>query len=125
MRALYYILKKIPVFKSFLAAGMILLLLFLTSVNYFRFSDKSLSSSAWVTDSQDAASASTDNPAGPDEKSPNTNAFSFTEEYIHENHHIINPLWTNNIFLHQLHNAGKVSVVHFELLSPPPEAWSL
>ncbi|MFT3825880.1 MAG: hypothetical protein QM731_18315 [Chitinophagaceae bacterium] len=119
MRAIYNILKN-PFFKSFLAAGMILLLLFLTSVNYFRFPDRSKDASAWVTDSQD--SNSNDNPAGPDEKSPSANAFSFTEEYIHENHHTINPFWTNNIFLHQIHTAGKVSVVHFELLSPPPEA---
>ena len=112
--------------KIFLSAGFILLLLFLTSVNYFLYSPSGQSASAKIlvcTDTSDDGSATDlpNSPAGPDEKSPNT-PVSITVEYVHEHEDPINPLWMNTIFTHKVHESEKLRVVHFELLSPPPEA---
>jgi hypothetical protein len=111
--------------RKFLSAGLILLLLFLTSVNYFLYpgSGKSATAVVCATDTSDEESPRDlpNSPAGPDEKSPNA-PVSITEEYVHEYDNPINPLLMNAIFQHMVHETEKLQVVHFELLSPPPEA---
>ena len=111
--------------KIILSAGLILLLVFLTSVNFFLYpsSEKSVKSVVCATDIPDEESSRDlpNSPAGPDEKSPNA-PVSVTEEYVHEHDNPINPLLMNAIFQHMVHETEKLQVVHFEILSPPPEA---
>lgn len=111
--------------KIFLSAGLILLLLFLTSVNYFLYPSpgKSVKTVVCVnsTNDDDAPRDLPNSPAGPDEKSPDT-PVSITEEYVHEQENPVNPLLINAIFQHKVHESEKLRVIHLELLSPPPEA---
>lgn len=111
--------------KNFLAAGMVLLLLWLTSINFVIYSGnfgKGLQQSALVCTGEEESSESYPcNPAGPDEKAPG-GPVSIAEEYIHESEHHTNPFWINALFQHKIHEAENTRIVHFELLSPPPEA---
>jgi hypothetical protein len=110
--------------KRLLSISFIILLLFLTSANYFLYSSPGKAGNiiAWSDGGNEEPSTGFQNsPAGPDEKSPDT-PVSVTEEYVHEHDSPVNPLWTNAIFQHMIHATEKLRVVHFELLSPPPEA---
>ena len=108
--------------RTLLTAGLMLLLLFFTGVNYFIYgSNKPETKITWTCTEEESSESYPCNPAGPDEKSPNS-PVSFTEEYIHEGEEVTNPFWINHLFQHMIHEAEKLSIVHFELLSPPPEA---
>jgi hypothetical protein len=93
------------------AISMIFLLVFLTCVNQFIYGSCD----------KDAISACSNSPAGPDEKSPDA-PVSINEEYIHDHESPVNPFWANALFAHMIHEADKLTVVHFEILSPPPNA---
>lgn len=110
--------------KSLLAVGMMLLLLWLTSINFLYLTSKNPGTLITWTDAgedEDTASNYPGSPAGPDEKSPDA-PISIIEEFIHEHSHTENNLWVNMLFKHKVHETEKLTVVHPESFSPPPEA---
>lgn len=113
-----------PLWKSLLAVGMMLLLLWLTGINFvYLKSDKACASITCMDTSNedDAGRNMPGSPAGPDEKSPDA-PISIIEEYIHEHGHTENTPWIDMLFKHKVHEAEKLTVVHPERFSPPPEA---
>ncbi|WEK36601.1 MAG: hypothetical protein P0Y53_03730 [Candidatus Pseudobacter hemicellulosilyticus] len=110
--------------KAFLSAGMMLLLLWLTSINFFIYASADNTHKVVSLQGQgeeESPETFPCNPSGPDEKSPG-NPVSLTEEYIHDAAHAEHPSWIDALFQHMIHEAEQLSIVHFELLSPPPEA---
>ena len=114
--------------KVFPAVGMILLLLLLTSMNFFTYSSSAdaKAKSCWSTtttggDEESPESSGNPCPSGPDEKAPNK-PISVNEEYTHEGPEVSNPFWVNPLFEHKIHEAEKLQIVHYELLTPPPKA---
>jgi hypothetical protein len=103
--------------------SMIFLLLFLTCINQFIYdsSDKDAATVSWNCNDEEPGPCYPNSPAGPDEKSPDA-PVSINEEYMHEHSSPVNPFWANAIFEHMIHEADKLRVVHFEILSPPPNA---
>jgi len=61
------------------------------------------------------------NPAGPDEKSPDT-PVSINEEYIHKHTEISDPFWVNCNIKYIVEGSENLHVTHFEIVSPPPDA---
>lgn len=59
-------------------------------------------------------------PSSPEEKSSNN--ISIQEEYVHDTYHENDDLAFSNLTHHTIINTWKLSIVHFELLSPPPDA---
>lgn len=112
------------IWKPLTAVGMILLLLWLTSVNFLYLSSKNPGTLIVCLNNSGEDEGSACNypgsPAGPDEKSPDA-PISIIEEFIHEHHHAVNSLWTDKLFQHKVHEAEKLCVVHPESFSPPPE----
>ena len=106
------------------AVGMMLLLLLLTSMNFFIYaSPESPIKTCW-SPSNEEESPETNNPCsptGPDEKAPNK-PVSVNEEYIHEGPDLDHPFWIDPMFAHKIHETEKLQIVHFELLTPPPKA---
>jgi hypothetical protein len=104
--------------------GMMLLLLLLTSMNFFIYAspDSSLKS-CWTPTGEEESPENNNpcSPTGPDEKSP-SKPVSVNEEYIHEGPNVDNPFGINPLFAHKIHEAEKLQIVHFELLTPPPKA---
>lgn len=111
--------------KVFPTVGMALLLLLLTSMNFFLYAgDKETVMTCMSNSGGDEESPESSNPcspAGPDEKSPNK-PVSINEEYIHEGPEVENPFWVNPLFEHKIHEAEKLQIVHSECITPPPKA---
>jgi len=59
-------------------------------------------------------------PATPEEKSTN-NSITIQEEYVHDTDYEIHNLAFNHRTHHTIIEASKLSIVHFELISPPPD----
>jgi len=113
-----------PFRKSLLAVGMMLLLLWLTCINFLYLdSNYQYALIECMSDAGEDEEACNypGSPAGPDEKSPDA-PITIIEEYIHEHGHTENSLWINMLFQHKVHEAEKLTVVHPESFSPPPEA---
>jgi hypothetical protein len=113
------------VLKSLLAVGMMLLLLWLTSINFLYLNSDSqcelIECMADAGEDEESAHNYPGSPAGPDEKSPDA-PITIIEEFIHEHGHAENSLWVDMMFQHKVHEAEKLTVVHPESFSPPPEA---
>lgn len=107
-------------FSRVVTLGMMLLLLFLTNVNYLIFPQDKEAIKIELVNEDGQADASQTNPAGPDEKSPNS-SLSVNEEYVHKQEELQDPNWTNHLFQYMVQCSEKLHVVHFEILSPPPE----
>ena len=111
-----------PAVRAFLAVGLMCLLVLLTTINFFIYNGTAKEQVQYsCISSSDEEAQGNPNPAGPDEKSPG-NPVSLTEEYIHEGENSIDPFWINALFRHKIHAAEQLNIVHFEILSPPPEA---
>ena len=111
--------------KSLLAVGMMLLLLWLTCINFLYLTSNNscnlITCMASSDEDEESACNYPGSPAGPDEKSPDA-PITIIEEYIHEYDHAENTLWVNMLFQHKVHETEKLTVVHPECFSPPPEA---
>jgi hypothetical protein len=111
--------------KRIVAGVMVLLLLWITSINFLYLSKDA--GSALITcidadgDEETAGDCNGGNPAGPDEKSPDA-PISISEEFLHIYHNPVNPDWINMFFQHKVHEAEKLCIFHPESFSPPPEA---
>jgi hypothetical protein len=106
--------------KMILAGVMIFLLLFLTTANFFFYSDYAKSSYSLMAGQDEDADSFPGSPSGPDEKAPG-GPVSFSEEYIHGHLEISDFFLSNRLFKHLITASEKIELVHFELLSPPPE----
>lgn len=115
-----------PVFlngKLFSVLLLVFLLLLLTCVNYFIYPINQERGISCTTPGPDK-DADEDNipvcPTPTEEKSPSA-GFSILEEFLHENHPAIGGSRFNKLFLHKVAESTKLQVIHYELLSPPPE----
>jgi len=106
--------------KSLVAVVMIFLLLFLTTANYFFFRDDPRSSSLLIVNEDEESAGFPGSPSGPDEKAPG-GPVSISEEYLHGHIEITDFFLSNRLFKHLITASEKIELVHFELLSPPPE----
>jgi hypothetical protein len=110
--------------KRIVAIAMMLLLVWITGINFLYLSKSTSSALVTCVDSdggdEDSGDCNT-NPAGPDEKSPDA-PITLSEEFIHEYHNPVNPGWVNMLFQHKVHEAEKLCIFHPESFSPPPEA---
>lgn len=112
--------------KRVVAIAMMLLLVWITGINFLYLVKGSKAALVTCIDTNDDDDAKTDcngnsNPAGPDEKSPDA-PITLSEEFIHEYHNPVDPLWTNMLFKHKVHEAEKLCIFHPDLFTPPPEA---
>lgn len=110
-------------FSRFLSVIMMALIMLLTNANYFLYPgsvENVTPVDLTETDGGHEIPAQ-GNPAGPDEKSPNA-PVSFNEEYVHRQEDLHNPFWTNHLFQYMIQQSEKLDVIHFEILSPPPES---
>ena len=114
---------KVSVAKRLVAVAMMLLLLWITGINFLYASKNA--ASALITccdtdgDEENGADCNT-SPAGPDEKSPDA-PITISEEFLHEYHNPVNPNWISMFFQHKVHEAEKLCIFHPESFSPPPE----
>lgn len=105
--------------RASLAVGMMMLLLLLTTINFFVYGSSQDNTEIVLTaDAEEESSPCS--PSGPDEKAPG-GSFSFSEEYIHGHDELSDPFLINTLFEHMVTASEKIELVHFELLSPPPE----
>jgi hypothetical protein len=113
--------KRLSAGRIILAGFMIFLLLFLTTANYFVNLGVDPDAGIALTSSpEEEADSFPGSPTGPDEKPPSA-PVSISEEYIHG--HIENSdfFLIDRLFTHLIGESEKIELVHFELLSPPPE----
>jgi hypothetical protein len=110
--------------KRVVAIAMMLLLVWITGINFLYLSKDRHPTQVTCTDTDDDDSNTNcntnRNPAGPDEKSPDA-PITLSEEFIHEYHNPVAPHWTSLFFQHKVHEAEKLCIFHPELFSPPPE----
>ena len=114
----------VSVAKRTVACAMMLLLLWITGINFLYLSKDTGSALITCIDAdgdEESGSDCNSNPAGPDEKSPDA-PLTVSEEFIHEYHSPVNPDWINMLFQHKVHEAEKLCIFHPESFSPPPEA---
>ena len=100
------------------------LLLFLTALNYFVYSNGKAETGienamAGTDDSSNGLPGV--NPSGPDEKSADA-PVSLTEEFIHKHTELSDPFWINCYFKYIVADSEKLHVTHFEIVSPPPDS---
>jgi hypothetical protein len=111
----------VPQVRSVLSGCMMFLLLVLTSANFlFYFSQADDTSIVSVMVDDDDPDTFPGSPSGPDEKAPG-GPVSFAEEFLHDHEDDYLPLIPEGMFTHVIAESEKVELVHFELLSPPPE----
>ena len=107
--------------RGVVAIVFIFLLLLLTTANYFAAICNNTSDVVSLTAPQaEDSEAFPGSPGGPDEKPPG-NPVSVSEEYLHghsDNHEFG---LADQLFTHLISASGVIELVHFELLSPPPE----
>jgi hypothetical protein len=114
----------VSVAKRIVACVMMLLLLWITGINFLYLSKNVGSVLITCIDAggdEDSSGDCNSSPAGPDEKSPDA-PITISEEFIHECHNSVNPDWINMFFQHKVHEAEKLCIFHPEYFSPPPEA---
>ena len=93
-------------------------LVLLTGANYFIYFNHTQENKGCFTSGADDNEA----PVPLEEKSKSSNSLSIQEEYLHDKHSI-NEFARLTMLLHnRIHDAEKLSIVHYELVSPPPKA---
>ena len=110
--------------KNLLAVALMFLLVFLTTANFFFYPQDSNSGYSFMSGQTDEAEGFPGSPSGPDEKAPGP-PVSFSEEYIHGHLEVTDFFLSNRLFKHLIKASEKIELVHFELLSPPPERFSV
>lgn len=108
--------------QKILAVFLMALLVLLTSINFFRFNTNLSDSSyalALAAEDQTEEPGSNTNPNGPDEKAPG-NAFSFSEEYLHD-HQETADLISDQLIHQRLLVLNKLHPAHLDLITPPPD----
>ncbi|MEP7163066.1 MAG: hypothetical protein ABI741_00150 [Ferruginibacter sp.] len=117
-------LKKIPSLhhstKIVTAVLMCFCLLFLTGVNFIVFPQQETDT---ITSLVTPGKQTDKDPSAPvEEKSSSSNSLSVQEEYLHERHTLHEIIGTAVLLQHKNLIMEKLQTVHFELISPPPDA---
>ncbi|MFN8250073.1 MAG: hypothetical protein U0T68_14060 [Ferruginibacter sp.] len=93
-------------------------LFFLTGVNFIVFPQVEKKNAV----ASNMAGKSDDDPSAPvEEKSSGNNSVNIQEEYIHEKHNLDELVDIDKLVHVQVPHTEELQVVHYELLSPPPE----
>ncbi|MBO9570913.1 MAG: hypothetical protein J7497_01690 [Chitinophagaceae bacterium] len=102
---------------------MIVCLTLLTSMNFFLYSSTAKQAGIVTATTGSDAEDSSNNypPSGPTEEKSGNQAFSFSEEILHEAHPEFNFSAINLLYLHHIAAAEKIEMFHPELLLPPPK----
>ena len=81
------------------------------------------SNQASMQASEKSAESNEDMPSAPNttEEKTSSSSLSVIEEYLHKDHFDFNLFNSGKRFLHKIAVSQKIELVHFELLSPPPE----
>ena len=97
-------------------------LLFLTTANFF-VGAAMKSNQASMQASEKSAESNEDMPSAPNttEEKTSSSSLSVIEEYLHKDHFDFNLFNSGKRFLHKIAVSQKIELVHFKLLSPPPE----
>ena len=106
---------------------LMMLLLFLTVMNDFVYGEGNSNSdiqNALAGSDEGSSGIPGTSPAGPDEKSPDA-PISVNEEFIHKHTQLSDPFWINCYFNYLVAGSEKLHVIHFEIVSPPPDVVSL
>jgi hypothetical protein len=97
-------------------------LLFLTTANFFVGAAlKSNQMNMPVSEKSADSSEDMTSAPNPTEEKTSSNSISVIEEYLHKDHFDFNLFNSGKRFLHKIAVSQKIELVHFELLSPPPE----
>jgi hypothetical protein len=113
----------VSVAKRIVAGAMMLILLWITGINFLYLSKDtgSILISCIDADGDEDSDADCNSSPTPDEKSPDA-PITISEEFLHVYHSSVNPDWINMFFQHKVHEAEKLCIFHPESFSPPPEA---
>ena len=97
-------------------------LLFLTTANFF-VGAAMKSNQINIPVSEKSADSNEDMPSAPNptEEKTSSSSLSVIEEYLHKDHFDFNLFNSGKRFLHKIAVSQKIELVHFKLLSPPPE----
>ena len=115
--------KKWLVIGRFLSIGlMFFALLFLTTANFFVGAAME-SSQMNLPVSEKSADSNEDMPSAPNptEEKTSSGSLSVIEEYLHKDHFDFSLFNSGKRILHKIAVSQKIELVHFKLLSPPPE----
>jgi hypothetical protein len=116
--------QKWSVIGKFLSIGLMFFsLLFLTTANFFVGAALEEANKVDIPVSQKSADCNEDLPTAPNptEEKTSNNSISIIEEYLHKDHFDFNLFNSGKRVLHQIAVSQKIELVHFKLLSPPPE----
>lgn len=93
-------------------------LLFLTAANFFVYADYYFEKNiSWSGDAGEKQCA------GPvEENSKSCKGPTVTEEYLHDKHFLHELSWLASSIRHRIMDAEKLTVIHYEIVSPPPKA---
>lgn len=94
-------------------------LLFLTGINFIVYSDYAKSSGIVLEAAEENASSET-SPEKPAEGKSSTSSVNIQEEYVHEMGIVNNLAPVEDPKQYRLLDDAQLAIVHFELLSPPP-----
>ncbi len=97
---------------------MFLGLLFLTGANFFVYADHHFQKNICSASDSDQNEA----PSPVEEKSKSYGGINIQEEYLHEKHSFKELAWLSTLLHHQMTDAEKLQIVHYDLVSPPPKA---
>jgi len=117
-------IKKWSVIGKFLSIGlMFFALLFLTTANFFVGATSKENKQVNMPVSQNTTDTDEDLPSAPNptEEKTSSSSISVIEEYLHKDHFDFNLFNSGKRFLHKIAVSQKIELVHFKLLSPPPE----
>ena len=117
-------IKKWSAIGRFLSIGLMFFsLLFLTTANFFVGATIAEGRQANIPVSEKSADSNDEIPAAPNptEEKTSSNSISVIEEYLHKDHFDFNLFNSGKQILHKIAVSRKIELVHFKLLSPPPE----
>lgn len=110
------------IFRQLIAIAMVMLLVYLTGINFIIYGNKSTDKESYALQVENPGTEQSEEntqPAGPDEKTPDR-PVSISEEFLHEQQET--DILANEILIHHLLLVySKVSPVHFDLVTPPPD----
>lgn len=108
---------QVPITKIFTAIFLCMSLLFLTAANFFVYADYHFEKKiTWSADENERQAA---NPV--EEHSKCCKGPTVTEEYLHDKHFLHELSWLASSIHHLITDKEKLSVIHYDIISPPPK----
>jgi hypothetical protein len=94
-------------------------MVFLTGINFIVYGSHAKTICITAATTEELPDEST--PEKPVEEKPASNNVSIQEEYVHELHSLYNTVTVDNTLKYSLLDEARLTIVHFELVSPPPD----